>query len=122
MPNSRLSALAGRTILVVEDDYFLAQEIARKIRSTGASLLGPVSNVDDALDVLAETASIDGAILDLNLMGETAYPIADALRLRNTPFVFVTGYDVSHMSPEYRNVPCLQKPVELDSIARALFG
>ncbi len=122
MANAQPVALVGRTILVVEDDYFLAQEIARKIRICGASILGPVSNVHDALDVLKEATSIDGAILDINLMGEMAYPIADALLARRTPFLFVTGYDPALVSPDYRNVTCLQKPVEIKDIVRALFG
>lgn len=114
--------LTGRTILVVEDDYFLAQETARMIRRSGASILGPVSNVHDALEVLKVATSIDGAILDINLMGEMAYPIADALLARSTPFLFVTGYDSARISPDYRNVTCLQKPVEIENIIRALFG
>lgn len=116
------AVLFGRTILVIEDDYFLAQDIARKVRGSGASILGPVSNVHDALEILKGAISIDAAILDINLMGEMAYPIADALRARSTPFLFVTGYDTAQMPPDYRDVTCCQKPVETQAIANALLG
>lgn len=113
---------SGRTILVVEDDYFLAQLIARAFKSSGAVILGPVANVVDALDLIRKTAVIDGAILDVNLMGEMVYPVADALGDRDVPFVFATGYGAKQLPVRFSQITCVDKAVEVGAIAAALFG
>ena len=93
------SALAGRRLLVVEDEYFLAAELVEALSADGAKVIGPAASVDDALDLLDDTAQLDGAVLDLNLQGEMAFPVADALMERDIPFVFLTGYDQSVIPP-----------------------
>lgn len=114
--------LVNCRLLVVEDEFFLADELARSLTASGADVIGPVSNVDDALDLVDETAQLDGAVLDLNLQGVMAYPVADALRERAVPFVFATGYDALAIPPDYADVPRFEKPIEAAKIARALFG
>ena len=122
MTDQSISGLAGRTILVVEDDYILARDMTRTFERSGATILGPVSNVDDALNLLETASAIDGAVLDINLMGEMVYPVADALRASGVPFVFATGYDANEMPARYGHIICLEKPVEARKIAEALFG
>ena len=116
------AALAGRRLLVVEDDYFLADTLARALAAQGAEVIGPVSNVDAALDLVDDTNDLDGAVVDLNLQGEMAFPVADALREREIPFVFATGYDTIAIPPRYSAAPRCEKPTDLATIARALFG
>lgn len=113
--------LVGRTILVVEDDYMLAQDITRAFKHSGAEILGPVSNVADALDLLETATALDGAVLDINLMGEMVYPVADALKRRSVPFVFATGYDMDQMPMRFDQVTCFQKPIDPNKLADALF-
>lgn len=115
------SALAGRRLLVVEDEYFLAAELAQALSACGAEVIGPAASVDDALDLLDETAQLDGAVLDLNLQGEMAFPVANALMERNFPFVFSTGYDQSVIPPRYGATPRCEKPIIASTIARELF-
>jgi ActR/RegA family two-component response regulator len=115
------AALEGRRILLVEDEYFIVDDMVRALEASGAGVIGPVASVDDALDLI-ETTNLDGAVLDLNLRGEMAYPVADALIERGVPFVFATGYDKAMIPPRYAHVTRLEKPVETDRIARALFG
>jgi len=81
--------LAGRRVLVVEDDYVLAEYLAEVIGSAGAEVIGPVGSVRDALEALA--ASPDVACLDVRLGDETSFPIADELARRGVPFLFATG-------------------------------
>lgn len=114
--------LEGRRLLVVEDEYFLAKDIARSFESRGAEVIGPAGTIDEALDLIDETEHLDGAVIDLNLHGEMAYAVADALRERGVPFVFATGYDSSTIPAMYRDVARCEKPVDAPRVARALFG
>jgi hypothetical protein len=65
-------------------------------------------------------ASLDGAVLDINLGGETSYPIADALAAREVPFVFTTGYDAHTLPERYGRVIRCEKPVRTTSICDAI--
>lgn len=116
------SPLAGRRLLIVEDEYFLADDLASTLRAEGAEVVGLASNVDAALEMLESAGVIDGAVVDLNLQGEMAYPVADALRAQNIPFVFATGYDLTAIEPGYRDLPRCEKPVKAQRIAQLLFG
>ena len=114
--------LEGRRLLVVEDDYFLAGDLVRSLEEKGAEIVGPVGDIDDALDLIDETEHLDAAVLDINLGGEMAYPVADALIERGIPFVFATGYDSANIPARYKDVTRCEKPVDAPKITRALFG
>jgi CheY-like chemotaxis protein len=114
--------LRGRRVLVVEDDYFLADDMRAEFERAGAEVLGPVGRVKDALDLLATCERLDGAILDINLSGETVYDVADALEARSIPFVFATGYDPEIIPPQYASVMRYEKPVEPMKVGKALFS
>ena len=114
--------LAGRRVLLVEDEFFLAQELARAFAAQGAAVIGPAATTDDALDLIEQEGRIDGAVLDLNLQGEMAYTVADALLARGVPFVFATGYDAASIPARYAGVSRCEKPVSPAAITRALFG
>ena len=61
-------------------------------------------------------------MLDVNLRGEMAFPVDDALIERGVPFVFATGYSADALPRRYASVPRCDKPVEPDALAAALFG
>ncbi|UPK33559.1 response regulator [Bradyrhizobium sp. 186] len=112
--------LSGRRILVVEDEYFLADDISRALRLHGAEVAGPVGELDDALPVLNGGGVLDGAVLDVNIRSEMIFPIAHALRTRHVPFVFTTGYDKVSIAPEFRDVMLWEKPIDLTAMVRGL--
>ena len=114
----------GRRILVVEDEYMLAEDLRLELEEAGAVVLGPAPSVADALALLADAAGgpPDAAILDLNLGGEMAYPVADALRERSVPVMLATGYDVQSIPAAYAEVPRCEKPFDTARCLRALFG
>lgn len=112
--------LVGRRVLVVEDEYFLANDIARALAAAGADIVGPVPKLNEALSVLAASDDIDGAVLDINLRGEAVYPLANALRARNIPFCFATGYDGASLPLEYRDVPHWTKPLDPRALVAGL--
>jgi CheY-like chemotaxis protein len=121
MPKEAVQYFRGRTVLIVEDDYFLADDMARNLEASGARVIGPVADVQGALDLIACADHVDAAVLDLNLHGTMAFGIADALLARQVPFVFATGYDQSAIPDIYHHVPRCEKPVTVEGIALALF-
>lgn len=112
--------LANRHVLVVEDDFFIAEALAEELEARGALVVGPVPTVRDALKLFEEGTRIDGAVLDLNLRGEKAFPVCDVLMQRRIPLVLTTGYDGSDIPERYRSLPRCHKPAEPAMIVRAL--
>lgn len=107
-------------ILVVEDEYLLADELALGLANEGAVVLGPAPSVKRALGLLEGEASLDGAILDLNLGGEPAFPVADALIDRSVPLIFTTGYDAGAIPERFAHIPRCEKPINIGRITAAL--
>ncbi len=117
---ARPPSLRGRRVLVVEDEYLLAEDLRHGLERVGAEVLGPVPSVARALTLLAAGAPPDAAILDVNLGGEMAFPVAEALQALGVPFVFATGYDVAALPRAYAQVPRCEKPFDVESCLRAL--
>lgn len=103
--------LTGLRILVVEDNFLAAEVVRDALESTGCTVVGPVGRIADGLR-LAEQEALDGAVLDVNLNGNWCFPIAEALRRRDVPFIFLTGYDDAAIIPvELQPARRLSKPV-----------
>lgn len=111
-------------ILVVEDEYVLAEELAYELGDAGAVVLGPVSTIERALILLRDQAPPDGAILDVNLGGVPVYPLADTLTARRVPFVFTTGYDAAGLPERFAHIAKCEKPFSVANltavVARAI--
>jgi DNA-binding response OmpR family regulator len=112
--------LTGRRVLVIEDEYFLADDIMRALTALGASVLGPYGDLDEATAVVDRDVAIDAAIMDINLRNEMVFPLARVLRSRKVPLVFTTGYDKSSIAPEFQDVRLWGKPLDLKAMAREL--
>jgi len=78
-------AIAGRIVLVVEDEFFVADSLRLYLEQQGAVVVGPVATVDDALEVIGRAERLDAGIVDVNLQGKRAFPVADALAARGVP-------------------------------------
>lgn len=114
-------------MLVVEDEYLMADGLARALRRMGADILGPVATLGDALDLItgapgAEASGADLAILDVHLGENNVFPLVDAFLARGVPFVPATGYDPASMPERYRDVPCWQKPYDPTILTEAPAG
>lgn len=114
------SRAQDRRILVVEDEYYLATELERELTEAGAVVVGPVASVEGALALIGQGPALDGAVLDVNLGGEWAYPVADELMARGVPFVLATGYDERDIPARYAHAPRIGKPVGRRALADVL--
>jgi len=115
----RTAPLRGWRILVAEDDYFAADELVQALERAGAEIIGPAADLRQA-NQLARSGAIDAAILDVNLMGQLSFPVADTLAEHGVPFLFATGYDPAIVPYAYRDVPCFTKPVATHAIVAAM--
>jgi CheY-like chemotaxis protein len=117
---ARLRVLAGKDVVLVEDQALIAMDIEDVLRKLGASSVRPFSNIAEALAGIV--ASVPHcAVLDLNLAGETSAEIADALLAKSVPFIFATGYRDAAMIPDrFRHIPVIRKPLSERDLAEQL--
>lgn len=99
----------GLRALVVEDEGAVALLIEDMLLDLGCEVVASAGSLAKASE-LARSALIDFAILDLNLAGVSALPIAEILRERRIPFLFSTGYGASGVSGRFESYPVLAKP------------
>jgi DNA-binding response OmpR family regulator len=111
--------LSGISVLVLEDDYYLADDARHALEDAGATVLGPCSRAAEAAD-LAERSRPDCALVDVNLGGGPNFAPAQALIERGVSVIFVTGYDCTVIPPNLAHVPCLQKPAHARKIVAAV--
>ena len=121
MPDALPAAsLHGRRILVVEDEYMLADDLRQSLEDLGVEVVGPVATVAQALKLLQSGHTPDGAVLDVNLQGDAIFPVLDLLRERGVRFVLTTGYDGWALPKAYADAPRCEKPLDMRHLARVL--
>jgi DNA-binding LytR/AlgR family response regulator len=121
MTDQQNTDLRGRRLLIAEDEYMIALDMAEFFKDAGAEVIGPAGSVKDALALVAsEGGRLDGALLDVNLHNDKIYPVAEALSAEGVPFVFTTGYDAHAIPQAYADVPRCDKPVDIHRLARLL--
>ena len=108
-----------RRVLVVEDEALVAMLIEDMIHDSGDEMVGSACRLSDAL-ALAQETQADVALLDINLGGVLAYPVADVLRQRGVPIVFTTGYGSAGLSERFQDCPILDKPFDQHSLEKAI--
>jgi DNA-binding response OmpR family regulator len=118
-PDPNPDVLHGQSVLVVEDQYFLAGDIARALAAVGAEVVGPVPDLDRGL-ALSRSQDLDAAVLDINLRGEDVYRLAEELMRKDVPIVFTTGVDSTVLPAAFVQVPRLEKPIQLSDLIRTL--
>ena len=107
------TTLAGLRVLVAEDRSLIAAKIVQILRRAGCAPVGPVATLRAGLDLTRrEEVTVDAAVLDIDLRGETVYPLAEALRARGAPFLFLTGYGKPVTPAPWRDVVRIEKPFD----------
>jgi CheY-like chemotaxis protein len=112
--------LAGKRVLVVEDEFLIALDIETILESGGAEVQ-TANRVEQALTLIKSGGPFDGAVLDLKLERETSTAIAEQLQAQGVPFVFLTGAagDVSIVA-QFANAPVVGKPFDSETLFTAL--
>lgn len=114
--------LVGLRILLVEDNFLIAGSIRRLLAEWGCIVVGPAASVQDGLKHV-EDDQINGAILDINIHGGNSVPIAEALRARSIPFIFMTGYgSPMGLPPSLAGVPRVNKPIKASALEAVLLA
>ena len=116
--------MAGRRILVVEDETLIAMTIEDALQDLGCVVVGPVAKLDAAL-LLARHEALDAAVLDVTIRGGDVFPVAEQLLARGVPFVLASGYGDWALPKELQNLPRLTKPFtaqDLEEQVRSLLA
>lgn len=109
-------------ILVVEDEFFIAQEIADAVALAGYEVVGPFARVARALERLEQGPPCDAAVLDVSLRNESSLPIAEKLAGEGIPFVVVTGFSLAQVPAGMTAAPVLAKPLDAERLLGAIGG
>lgn len=113
-------SLKGTRVLIVEDNYVVADALEYLIDGYEGSVVAIVPTVERAIEVLT-ASEVDIAVLDINLHGTSVVPVAEHLRAHGVPFVFLTGYgDGELLPPHLRDRPRLDKPVDAERLVLAM--
>jgi len=102
--------LAGKRVLVLEDDYYLASDEKALLEKAGAAVVGPFG-AGFSVDDLAGAGAFDAAVVDINMGNGPSFNFAEALVEQGVPFVFVTGYDAAIVPTQHSNVARVEKPI-----------
>lgn len=101
----------GCRILLVEDEYLIADDLSAVLREQGATVIGPASSLPKGMRLATDTDRIDAAILNVNLQGIAVFPLADELIARAIPFLFLTGYGEFNIPDDYSAITRCEKPI-----------
>ena len=110
--------LEGCCILVVEDQFYLAEDVQQTLERAGARILGPFPQQEKALAAMEQDRP-DCAIIDVNLGGGANFELADEMTRRGVPFLFFTGYDQEVIPQRFAHVSRLEKPVDTARLVKA---
>ncbi len=120
-PPATNEGLRGVSVLVVEDDYHQAQKFAQVLKAAEADVGAPSPSAAAALDVIAKAVP-QCAVIDIHLGSGPCYRVPQCLKERGVPFIFVTAYDRTGLSPAFADIECLDKPVDgtrlVDTLSR----
>lgn len=105
-------------VLVVEDEYLIAEEISDTLRDIAIDVVGPIGNLQEASEAVQD-ASLNWAVLDINISGGASFPLIDILIHNNVPVLLMTGYDQEELPFKYRGLPMIQKPLLRGDLAEA---
>lgn len=111
--------LSGCRIIIVEDDYYQAQDCKQMLQQAGAKVVAVTATVPDLSDLLAE-GRIDAALIDINLGHSHTFDFARELQTRAIPFAFLTGYDSGMLPDDLADSVCISKPADLGRVVSVI--
>jgi CheY-like chemotaxis protein len=111
--------LTAIRVLLVEDEVMIRMVVADMVEELGHAVAAEAGDVGRAT-ALAQTGLFDLAILDVNLNGKMSFPAADILVKRRIPLIFASGYSADSFPAAFRSTPRLQKPFQIETLAKAI--
>lgn len=122
-PVATAARLGSLRLLVVEDEALVAMLVEDELIEAGATVLGIAPSVEDALERIEAACAdggLDACLLDMNLGGRSALPVADRLAQRDVPFIFMTGYGDDLGQGGHVGVPTVRKPYDPEHLVHVL--
>lgn len=111
--------LSGYRIVILEDDYYQAQDCRELFERAGAKVIASSATFPD-LPGLLEHGRIDAVLIDINLGHGLSFDFARELKAQGIPFVFLTGYDAGMLPEDLAGSAYLTKPADPARIMAAL--
>ena len=118
-PAAAAAAGSSGRVLIVEDEVLIAMQMKEVLTQRGWQVLGPVTNMNDASALLDSHGTPDVAVLDANLNGELAAPLAKRLRDAGVPVVLCTGYERID-DDRFASCILLRKPANLQQLVSGI--
>lgn len=112
--------LGACRVLIVEDEYSLAEELRSELSEAGAVVVGPVGDLQRAIELVTAEKDLHAAVLDINIRGEDIFPLADLLAERGVPMVFATGYYDFPIPSRFAHIISCVKPVQHSALIEAI--
>jgi len=112
----------GIEVLICEDEYLLATDLAYRFQSGGARVLGPAATLAGSLEMATLANRLGAAVLDIRLGDDLIFPVADILAARGVPFVFFSGYDDIVLPDRFSHARRLSKWLEIDRVLVAVLA
>lgn len=106
---------AGRRVLVVEDEFLIAQMVGDMLVELDCVCVGPIMTLEAGVSAAA-SVHCDAAIINLIIQGEMAYAVVEELAARNIPFCFASGTSPDGVHEKWRQRPFIRKPYLLDEV------
>lgn len=103
--------LTDKRILILEDDFYIADDEKSLLEGAGAQVVGPFGS-GCSQDDIDGAGRLDGAIIDINLGRGPNFDVPRRLRERGVPFIFVTGYDEAVIPADLSDAPRIEKPID----------
>ncbi|MFL6733973.1 MAG: response regulator [Sphingomicrobium sp.] len=115
----RASPLQGVSVLVVEDEFYLAMDIKEEIERAQGTVFGPAPDSTATMSLIAEQRP-DCAVVDINLGEGASFEVATELHRRRIPFLFLTGYEADLIPSDLAHIPRIEKPAEVSRVIEAI--
>jgi CheY-like chemotaxis protein len=107
-------------VLIVEDDAIIAMDFEDTVLRFGVKIVRTAGSVARALQLIEERAP-DFALLDIGLLREKSFAVAERLEALGIPFAFISGYGADAALPaEFAHKPRLPKPCTSDAMRAML--
>ena len=110
---------APRTVLVLEDDVLIGDDLATRVRRLGYDVMGPFRSEGAALERLTYRMPTL-ALLNVGLGAASCRHLMKRLDAANVPFAVLSGYDHGDLPATLRRRPFVPKPFSFNAIERVV--